>query len=858
MDPTTESQNNIENVDVNSHHSNEDEGMIAEDSNSEGPRPKPAEVPPREPVQTERGYATATAPIHKPEPETQADPSRPKRRSRWHDDDKFRPRIPPKSNNALMDRSHYLYVPPAKRLRMEQETSTDEKNDGNKSDPHQIQQKSWLAQSRKIHGCINRLSVHNIKDRILDLLQNVNLIRMRGVLATSLLQAMTSTASQSYHSLYASFLAVLHSKLPAVGQVVVHRLMSQLRGAYRRREKVRVTAVALCLSHLFVHAVVHELLILQLLTLLLGGGNQATSDSLGIAIQVLEIVGSTLQQVSSVGYRAIVDQMRAILASQRDLHPQQQQALQHLLQKRPVFTVDPRLDLVELEDQITLSDLDLDQPELETEHELDRFQFDPDYEQHEEEWTAIQKELLGIDDDDDDSSEEDSDGEGETDDDADEASDAEEAAGEAMDEGQATTGDKQNSAIVQVQDMTEADLVHLRRTIYLTIMSSATFEECAHKLASIDIPGGREEELVNMLLECCAQERTFLRYYGLIGARFCLIADRWKNAFAAAFGQQYSTIHRLETNKLRNVAKFFAHLLYTHSLPWTVFEFIRMTEDATTSSSRIFCKILLQEMAQSLGMGKLKKEFHLDEEKAIDPKAPPPPAADDPTASFQGLFPMQGNLRETRYAINFLTSIGLGPLTDSMRAYLKNAPMIQQQQQLEALKKKEQEQDDSDASSVLSSSSESSSSSSSVSSSSISSSSTSSSESRRRRRRKRRSSSKRRRSRRRSPSYSSDEDRGRRRSSDKRREKEDKDDEKTPRSSRKYSDDEEDDRRSRRTNDSDDDSRRERGHEGESRRRRSDSDDESERGSGRRPPNYESSGSDAEPERKRRRSGSRD
>jgi len=66
--------------------------------------------------------------------------------------------------------------------------------------------------------------VHNIKERILDLLQNVNLIRMRGDFGNSLLQAVSSTASSQYHTLYASFLSVVHSKLPAVGQVMVHKL----------------------------------------------------------------------------------------------------------------------------------------------------------------------------------------------------------------------------------------------------------------------------------------------------------------------------------------------------------------------------------------------------------------------------------------------------------------------------------------------------------------------------------------------------------------------------------------------------------------------------------------------------------
>ena len=41
-------------------------------------------------------------------------------------------------------------------------------------------------------------------------------------------------------------------------------------------------------------------------------------------------------------------------------------------------------------------------------------------------------------------------------------------------------------------------------------------------------------------------------------------------SFESIFKEQYDTIHRLETNKLRNVAKMFAHLLYTDSLPWSV------------------------------------------------------------------------------------------------------------------------------------------------------------------------------------------------------------------------------------------------------------------------------------------------
>ena len=108
-------------------------------------------------------------------------------------------------------------------------------------------------------------------------------------------------------------------------------------------------------------------------------------------------------------------------------------------------------------------------------------------------------------------------------------------------------------------------------------------------------------ELCIMLLECCSQERTYLRYYGLLGQRFCMINKVYQENFEKCFVQQYSMIHRLETNKLRNVAKFFAHLLGTDALPWHVLAYIRLTEEDTTSSSRIFIKILFQACCKDAG-----------------------------------------------------------------------------------------------------------------------------------------------------------------------------------------------------------------------------------------------------------------
>ena len=45
---------------------------------------------------------------------------------------------------------------------------------------------------------------------------------------------------------------------------------------------------------------------------------------------------------------------------------------------------------------------------------------------------------------------------------------------------------------MQINDETETNLVNLRRTIYLTIMSSVDFEEAGHKLLKIKLEPGQE------------------------------------------------------------------------------------------------------------------------------------------------------------------------------------------------------------------------------------------------------------------------------------------------------------------------------------------------------------------------------
>ncbi|XP_040375429.1 pre-mRNA-splicing factor CWC22 homolog [Rosa chinensis] len=84
----------------------------------------------------------------------------------------------------------------------------------------------------------------------------------------------------------------------------------------------------------------------------------------------------------------------------------------------------------------------------------------------------------------------------------------------------------------------------------------------------------------------------------------------------------------------------------------------------TTSSSRIFIKTLFQELSEHLGIRLLN-------ERLTDP------AMQD---SFKSIFP-RDNPKNTRFAINFFTSIGLAGITENLREYLKRMPRLIMQQQ---------------------------------------------------------------------------------------------------------------------------------------------------------------------------------
>jgi pre-mRNA-splicing factor CWC22 len=459
-----------------------------------------------------------------------------------------------------------------------------------------------------------------------------NIVRGRGLLCRSIIQA--QAASPTFTHVYAALVSIVNSKFPNIGELLLKRLVVTFRRGFRRNNKAICVTASKFIAHLVNQRVAHEILALEILTLLV---ETPTDDSVEVAIAFLKECGQKLTEVSGKGVHAIFEMLKNILHEGK-LEKRVQYMIEVMFQIRkdgfkdhvPVIE---QLDLVEEDDQFT--HLIMLEDATETEDILNVFKLDPEFEANEQKYKELSKELLGSDADDSGSGS--GSGSSSDDDDSDDSADSE---------------DEQKK--MEIIDNTETNLIALRRTIYLTIHSSLDFEECAHKLMKMELKPGQEGELCHMFIDCCSEQRSYEKFYGLLAQRFCVINKAYIEKFEEIFKDVYDTTHRLDTNRLRNVAKFFSHLLFSDSIGWNCMECIKLNEDDTTSSSRVFLKILFQELAEFMGIKKLNARLQ------------------DATLQeyFAGLLP-KDNPRDTRFSINFFTSIGLGGLTDDLRDHLK-------------------------------------------------------------------------------------------------------------------------------------------------------------------------------------------
>ncbi|CCG26049.1 hypothetical protein CORT_0C06770 [Candida orthopsilosis Co 90-125] len=512
-------------------------------------------------------------------------------------------------------------------------------NAGVDSTMEEVQRKSWTKLKQSIDKIVSNLTTSNIQTSILELF-NLNIKRGRGLLIRSIMQNQLQDPQKS--SLFASLIDVLNSKIGSIGKLASSRVILQFKLGYTSNDRQLCLSSLQFLNCLTMHQVVNEITILQVIQLLLE--SPVTNGDIYICTEIFKIVGRFLLIKSKVPTTVILNRIKDLLQEdQEKLNLRSKNSMRYTLrlgqsQFRSIPLIAKQLDLVDDEDKQTHV-IDL-QGSLFAKDYLNVYRFDEDYDRHEKEYSELRQEILQ-------GGEEDG-GDNET-----------EPAKEA-------TVTKPTET---VSDMTQSELLQYQKQVYLTVMSSMSSEEAVHKLLKLGHQRSQSKQqdsqiLCDMIIKCCSQEKTYSKYFGVIGEILCGKNQHWQNNFINLFKHYYSTIDNFEANALRNIGKFFGHLFVADVIPLEkAWEDVRITQQDTNPAKRILLKFIFQEMVEESGVNEIKARL-IDDSYV--------------KRGLNGVFPVvdvdEDDADHIRFSINFFTAIGLGVLTEEMRRVLNNLP----------------------------------------------------------------------------------------------------------------------------------------------------------------------------------------
>ncbi|CAN8074149.1 unnamed protein product [Agarophyton chilense] len=513
------------------------------------------------------------------------------------------------------------------------------------SSPHNSQSQHWTRLKKSIHGIVNRLNASNLPHCVIDLFR-LNLVRARGLFCKAVLRA--QVASPNLSPVFACFVAVVGSRFPAIVNLLLRRLVAQLKSAYRNQDRASCFATARFLANLYNQHVIKDLLVLEFLCLCTVDPSDSSAE---LAVVILRECAPTLYQNSPDALEFVFRNLRAMLHDGR-LGRRAQVAIENLLNlRRNKFRdlphPDHRLDLLHDKDIFT-HDITLEEDLGDLEYECDNFQFDRKYEENEKVYSEIKKQILGA------------------------AMDqmppglAEDPSRPQSDKlpnpiqqvSENNTNPNKDPAPIKTTDLSKTDLLNFRRTVYLTHSSTLSAEESAHRLFILMRENkGREAELCRMIVECCSQESSFQKVYGHLAHRICFCERSYRAHFEELFADHYATIHRFDTRKIRIIAYLFAFLLAEEAISWNILEVVRIVEEETTASSRTFLKYLFQQIRENMGQAKTKERF----------------AKAEKDGNLKGVFPTD-SAKNARFSISLFKTIGLEFLTDDLKEKLKDIP----------------------------------------------------------------------------------------------------------------------------------------------------------------------------------------
>lgn len=118
-----------------------------------------------------------------------------------------------------------------------------------------------------------------------------------------------------------------------------------------------------------------------------------------------------------------------------------------------------------------------------------------------------------------------------------------------------------------------------RRNIFVVIMSSRDVDDAYERLQRLELKGKQDREVVRVITECCAQEKSYNAFYSELAAMLCGHNRQYKTSIQFIFWDNFKLFDdEVAGRRTVNLARLLAHLVGAFHLPLAVLKPIDMTD----------------------------------------------------------------------------------------------------------------------------------------------------------------------------------------------------------------------------------------------------------------------------------------
>lgn len=174
--------------------------------------------------------------------------------------------------------------------------------------------------------------------------------------------------------------------------------------------------------------------------------------------------------------------------------------------------------------------------------------------------------------------------------------------------------DNSTQIAIEENKLKKANL-EFQKTVYLTITSTATASEAAHKLVKILIEDDKiltrsknkekkaltqphKRIMIETVIEYIGHNQAYDRNLAHIVRLLINAREDTQDLVEENFRRIYNNLESYKSSQIINIAALFAYLLATDSISWQVLSIIRLTPEDTNTEQRQFIRYLMERLAE--------------------------------------------------------------------------------------------------------------------------------------------------------------------------------------------------------------------------------------------------------------------